>query len=182
MRLYHHPISGHSHRVLLFLALLKEPVELIEVDILCGEQKTKEFLELNKFGQVPVLDDDGIVVADSNSILVYLAMKLKRHDWLPADPLRAAEVQRWLSVAAGELAYGPAAARRIKLVGDRAVSDEIMRRSQALLAVLDNELGSLDWLVADRPTLADVALYSYVARAPEGNIDLTDYPYVQAWL
>ncbi|MFX5085475.1 glutathione S-transferase N-terminal domain-containing protein, partial [Acinetobacter baumannii] len=71
----------------------------------------------NPFGQVPVLEDDGVVIADSNAILVYLAKKAGRGDWLPEDPVGAAAVQRWLSVAAGELAYGPAAARLVTVFG-----------------------------------------------------------------
>lgn len=137
---------------------------------------------MNKFGQVPVLDDGGTIVADSNGILTYLAKKLDRTDWLPADPLGAAEVQRWLSVAAGQLAFGPAAARLINVFGAKFNPEEVIGRSHSLLGVLDGELKGKDWLVYGRPTLADVALYSYVARAPEGNVDLIEYPYVQAWL
>lgn len=181
MRLYHHPLSGHSHRVRLFLSLVNEPVELVEVDIRCGENKTNEFLKMNKFGQVPVLKDGDIVLADSNAILVYLAKKLRREDWLPEDPIGAASVQRWLSVAAGEVAYGMAAARRTVLFGAQRVPDDVVSRSYALLNVLDEELETRDWLTG-RLTLADIALYAYVARAPEGGIDLTSYPYVQTWL
>ena len=99
MKLYHHPISGHAHRARLFLSLLGLDHELIVVDLLQGEHKSPEFLKLNPFGQIPVLDDDGTVVSDSNAILVYLAKKYGRSDWLPEDPSGAAAVQRWLSVA-----------------------------------------------------------------------------------
>ncbi|TAU83250.1 glutathione S-transferase family protein [Rhizobium leguminosarum] len=182
MQLYYHPLSGHSHRARLFLSLLNEPFELVEVDLKNGEHKTPQFLKMNKFGQVPVLDDAGTVVADSNGILTYLAKKLNRTDWLPTDPLGAAEVQRWLSVAAGQVAFGPAAARLINVFGAKFNPEEVIGRAHALLRVLDAELEDNDWLVNGRPTLADVALYSYIARAPEGNVDLTEYPYVQAWL
>ncbi|MGY2498201.1 glutathione S-transferase family protein, partial [Klebsiella pneumoniae] len=86
---------------------------MVEVDLGSGAHKTAEFLALNPFGQVPVLDDDGTIIADSNAILVYLATKFGRTDWLPQDAKGAATVQRWLSVAAGDLAFGAAAARLI---------------------------------------------------------------------
>lgn len=70
MKLYHHPLSGHSHRARLFVSLLGLPHELIEVDLKAGAHKKPEFLKLNPFGQVPVLEDDGVVVSDSNAILV----------------------------------------------------------------------------------------------------------------
>jgi glutathione S-transferase len=182
MQLYYHPLSGHSHRVRLFLTLVNEPFELVGVDILRGEQKTNEFLKMNRFGQVPVLRDGDAVLADSNAILICLAKKLGRHDWLPEDPMGAAAVQRWLSVAAGEVAYGVATARRIRISGPKPVPDEVLSRSYALLKVLDDELETRNWLAGASPTLADLAVYGYVARAPEGGIDLTVFPHIQSWL
>lgn len=105
------PLSGHSHRVRLFLSLIGAHAEAIEVDLANGAHKAPEFLKLNPFGQVPVLVDNDIVITDSNAILVYLAKRFGKTDWLPESPAGAAAVQKWLSVAAGEIAYGPAAAR-----------------------------------------------------------------------
>ena len=182
MKLYYHPLSGHSHRAHLFASLLDARHDLIEVDLLTGAHKKPEFLALNPFGQVPVLDDDGTVVSDSNAILVYLAKKLGRTEWLPEDPQGAAAVQRWLSVAAGEVAYGPAAARLVTVFGSKHNPDEVIGRAHELLKTLEEHLTGRDWLVGNRPTIADVALYSYVARAPEGNVDLSGYPHVKAFL
>jgi len=182
MKLYYHPLSGHSHRARLFASLLGLQVELIEVDLMTGAHKKPEFLALNPFGQVPVLDDDGVIIADSNSILVYLAKKLGRSDWLPEDPQGAAGVQRWLSVAAGEIAYGPGAARLVTLFHAKLNAEEVIGRAHALLKIVEAYLTGRTWLAADRPTIADVAFYSYVARAPEGNVDLSEYPQVNALL
>ena len=182
MKLYHHPLSGHAHRAHLFVSLLGLPHELVEVDLMAGAHKTPEFLTLNPFGQVPVLEDGGVVIADSNAILVYLAKKAGRGDWLPEDPVGAAAVQRWLSVAAGELAYGPAAARLVTVFGAKFNAEEVIGRAHTLLARLESRLGGHDWLVGDHPTIADVAIYSYVARAPEGNVDLSGYPSVGDFL
>ncbi|ACB26652.1 glutathione S-transferase family protein [Methylobacterium radiotolerans] len=182
MKLYHHPLSGHAHRARLFLSLLGVPHEAIEVDLKAGAHKRPEFLALNPFGQVPVLDDDGTVVSDSNAILVYVARKLGRTDWLPEDAEGEAAVQRWLSVAAGELAYGPAAARLVTVFGAKFNPEEVIGRAHTLLGRLEAHLTGRDWLVGERPTIADVALYSYLARAPEGNVDLSGYPTVNAYL
>lgn len=182
MKLYHHPLSGHAHRARLFLSLIDAPHELIEVDLKAGAHKTPAFLAMNPFGQVPVLDDDGVIVSDSNAILVYAAKRLGRSDWLPEDPRAAAAVQRWLSVAAGELAYGPAAARLITVFGAKFDPEEVIARAHTLLGRLEAHLDGRDWLAAERPTIADVAVYSYLARAPEGNVDLSGYPRVEAFL
>ncbi|WP_454252942.1 glutathione S-transferase family protein [Pseudomonas sp. Marseille-Q7302] len=182
MKLYHTPLSGHAHRAELFASLLGFEVELIDVDIPGGANRTAEFLALNPFGQVPVLEDGATVVADSNAILVYLAKKAGRTDWLPEDPAGAAAVQRWLSVAAGELAYGPAAARLITVFGARLNPEEVIARAHVLLGRLEAHLTTREWLAADHPTIADIALYSYLAGAPEGNVDLAPYAAVRAFL
>ena len=101
---------------------------------------------------------------------------------LPEDALGAARVQRWLSVAAGELAYGPAAARLITVFGAGFNADEVIGRAHALLGKLEQHLADRDWLAADHPTIADVAIYSYIARAPEGNVELSAYPAVNRLL
>ncbi|AXA66939.1 glutathione S-transferase family protein [Pseudomonas oryzihabitans] len=182
MKLYHTPLSGHAHRAVLFAALLGIEVELIDIDIPGGANRTAEFLALNPFGQVPVLEDGATVVADSNAILVYLAKKTGRTDWLPEDPVGAAAVQRWLSVAAGELAYGPAAARLITVFGARLNPEEVIARAHVLLERLEAHLTTREWLAADHPTIADIALYSYLAGAPEGNVELAPYTAVRAFL
>ncbi|NPT37095.1 glutathione S-transferase family protein [Paraburkholderia xenovorans] len=182
MKLYYHPLSGHSHRAHLFLSLLGVEHELVEVDLMKAEHKSAEFLALNRFGQVPVLVDGDTVVADSNAILVYLARKLNRADWLPQTPAGEAAVQRWLSVAAGELAYGPAAARLITVFGAARNAEEVIGRAHATLRVIDQELAGREFIVGAHPSIADVALYSYIARAPEGNVDLSGYPNVNDWL
>jgi glutathione S-transferase len=182
MKLYHHPLSGHAHRARLFLSLLGIPHELVEVDLLKRAHKSPEFLKLNPFGQVPVLEDGDVIVADSNAILVYLAKKAGRTDWLPEDAASAAAVQRWLSVAAGQIAYGPAQARLITLFKAPYNPDDVIPRAHAILTLVESALEGQDFLATASPSIADVALYSYVARAPEGNVDLSGYPGIRAWL
>lgn len=183
IKLFRHPLSGHAHRVELFLSLLNLPTELVFIDLAKSAHKSAEFLAMNPFGQVPVIDDNGVVLTDSNAILVYLA---KQYDtsgqWLPKDSLLAAQVQRWLSVAAGQIASGPATARLITVFGAPYDAESTIARSHALLKVIEQELASRPYLTGNLPTLADVASYTYIAHAPEGNVSLADYPQVRAWL
>lgn len=178
MKIHHFPLSGHAHRAVLFASLLGLQAQLIEVDLAAGAHKQPAFLALNPFGQVPVLEDGDVVIADSNAILVYLAKKAGRSDWLPEDPQGAAAVQRWLSVAAGEIAYGPAAARLITVFGARLNPQEVIQRAHLLLGRMEQHLTGRPWLAAGHPTIADVAVYSYLVGAPEGNVDLGAYPEV----
>ncbi len=182
IKLYRHPLSGHSHRVQLLLSLMNVPVELVDVDLRKGAHKQPEFLALNAFGQVPVLDDNGFFLADSNAILVYLAKKYGEGRWLPGDAAGAAQVQRWLSIAAGQIAYGPATARLVTVFGAPYNAEEVIARSHALLEVINTELAGQRFLVGDQPSIADVAGFTYIAHAPEGNVSLAGYPHVRAWL
>jgi glutathione S-transferase len=183
LKLHRHPLSGHSHRAQLALSLMGLPHELIEVDLMKGAHKSPEFVKLSPFGQVPVLDDDGTIVFDSNAILVYLATKYDAdRRWLPRDPKGQADVQAWLSVSAGQIAYGPAAARLITVFGAKLNADDVIGRSHGLLKVMDAQLATRSFLVGNEATLADMAGYSYISAAPEGNVDLAGYARVRAWL
>jgi glutathione S-transferase len=164
------------------LSLLQLPTELIFVDLAKGAHKQPDFLAINPFGQVPAIDDQGLVLADSNAILVYLAQKYGDGRWLPADPVGAAKVQRWLSVAAGPIAFGPGRARLITVFGAPYNAEETIAYAHTWLKLIDQELANSAYLVGSEPTIADVAAYSYIAHAPEGNVSLEDYANVRAWL
>ena len=182
IKFYNFPKSGHAHRIELMLSLLNLPTELVFVDLAKGAHKQPDFLALNPFGQVPVIDDNGTVIADSNAILVYLAKKYDNGNWLPEEPAAAARVQRWLSVAAGPLAFGPAAARLVTVFGAAFNTDEVIARAHTLLKVIDAELAKAPFLAGSTPTIADIANYSYIAHAPEGNVSLEPYANVRSWL
>ena len=183
IKLYGFPLSGHSHRVELMLSLLGLPSEYILVDLKQGAHKAPAFTAtINSFGQVPAIDDNGTVLADSNAILVYLANTYGKGQWLPTDPAGQARVQRWLSAAAGQLHGGPAAARLATVFGAEIDTATAISRSHALLQLVEQQLGQNRFLASEQPSIADVAFYTYVAHAPEGNVSLADYPNVRAWL
>jgi glutathione S-transferase len=182
IRFHRFALSGHCQRVEALLAMLELPYEAIDVDLPGGAQRGADFLRLNAFGQVPVIEDEGTVVADSNAILVYLARRYGGTQWLPEDAVGAARVQRWLSAAAGPVAFGIAAARAAALFGSKIDVEAAIARGQAFLHVLDAELAGRSFLAADHATIADLACASYVAHAPEGGIALADHPNVRAWL
>lgn len=183
IKLYRTPKSGHCHRAELMLALLGVPYETIDLDMANGAHKAPDFLKVSPFGLVPAIDDDGFTLADSNAILVYLVQKYaKNTDWMPTDPKEAAEVQRWLTVAADNIYSGPCAARLVKVFGAGLDHEAAVNKSHDLFKILDAHLDGRDWLATDTITVADVAGYSYVAHAPEGAVSLDPYANIQAWL
>lgn len=181
LKIHGFPLSGHTHRVELFASLTNIPHENITIDLPGGAHKKEPFLTLNPFGQVPVIEDGDTVLADSTAILVYLAKKYAP-DWLPEDPIQAAEVQKFLAMGAGDLKFGPAAARVIKLFGTKISMEQAQMVSGVVLTNLNTHLEGRKWVAGDRPTIADVALYSYTAHAPEGGVDLAPYDNIRTWL
>ena len=182
IKLYRHPLSGHCHRVELFMAILGLPYEPVDLDMANGAHKAPDYLALNPLGQVPVIDDGGVIVADSNAILIYLAGKYEDGTWYPRDPVGAAAVQRWLSVAAGQIAFGPAAARLVTVFGAPLKPEELIARAEGILKIMDGVLAGQDFLTGAKASIADISGYSYIAHAPEGNVSLEPFPNVRAWL
>ena len=163
IRLHRFFLSGHSHRVELFLSLLKLPYELIDVDLAANAHKQPAFLAMNAFGQVPVIQDGEMTLADSNAILVYLAKKYDAGQWLPR-------------------AFGPAKARLATVFKAPVNTDEAIAQANKLFAVMETELKTSSFLAGDTPTIADIANYTYIAHAPEGNVSLDPYPQLRSWL
>lgn len=182
IKLYGTPLSGHCHRVALFLQMLG--IEYQQIEASAKMRKSADFRKLNPLGQIPVLTDGDLALCDSNAILVYLAKHYAPEShWLPDDAVNAALVQRWLSIAAGELRYGPANARIYSLW--KMGSDDPARAIEignSLLQFMNTHLAGRNYLATDYPTIADLACYSYVAHAPEGHVSLDGHPHVRAWL
>jgi len=175
-------LSGHTHRVEQLLRFLRIPFRHVDAPV--AVRQSDEFRRLNPLGQIPVLVDGDVVLADSNAILVYLVRRYAPGSaWLPDDPLGAARVQRWLSLAAGEIAFGPARARLKARFRDSGMPQELMESlARTALGFMDAELGRAPFLAGAAPTIADLACYAYIAHAPEGGIALDPYPRVQAWI
>lgn len=183
VKLYRNPKSGHCHRVELMLALLEIPYENVDLDMANGAHHEPDYLKISPLGQVPAIDDNGVALADSNAIIVYLVERYGDPAlWIGTDPVEKARVQRWLSIAAGEIAAGPCAARLVTVFGAPLDYEGAKAKAHKLFMMMDAHLDGRDWLAADRPTLADIAGYSYIVHAPEGGVGLADYPHVRAWL
>jgi len=182
VKLYDFQLSGNCYKVRLFLNILGLRYQAIPLDLMAGDQRQPEFLALNPKGQVPVLVDEGATVADAQAILVYLARRNEAADWLPTDPESLAHIQFWLSTASNEIANGPARARlyaKFGMEGDVAAAEAIAAR---LFQWLDPLLGRRDWLVGARPTIAEMAVYPYIALAHEGNLSLESFGAIRRWL
>ena len=163
MRLFTYAGSANGYKIELLCALLGRGFERTEVAIFAGESRTPAFLAMNPAGRVPVLEcDDGTFLPESNAILVHVA---RGTPYWPERPAEQDRVLAWLMFEQSEVEPTIGSARFWVLTGrDRERGDELARRlawARGSLELLDRVLAERDWLVGDRPTIADVALYAY---------------------
>jgi len=190
MKLYFHPLSGNSRRVLLVATHLDVPLERVVVDLAKGEQRDAPHLSRNPNGRVPVLEDGGFVLWESRAIMQYLAETTPGQTLLPTDARGRADVSRWLFWCAAHMS--PAATilvleHVVKAVTGRGPADPAeVARGEALVAqyapVLDAHLAGKTWVAQDRLTLADFSLAASFALAGPARLPIADYANLRAWL
>ena len=182
IKLYDIERSGNCYKARLMLALLGLNYEKVPVDLAAGEQRQADFLDVNPLGNIPVLDDNGVLIRDSAAILVYLASKYGQGKWYPKSPKGMGKIQQWLAVSSNEVFHGLAIPRAIKL-GIREGNYEAGKAiGEKVLKLLEQRLGPEEWLVAGKPSVADVAVYPYVAMAPQGGIPLDSHLAIRKWI
>jgi glutathione S-transferase len=184
MRLYDYPGSCNCYKVRLLLAQLGLHYERVPVDIFAGETLTAAFAALNPARTTPVLETgDGRRLPESAAILTYLASGTPLY---PEDAFEQAEVIRWLVYEQTDVIPAIAGLRFRLLTGRLAPSDpdavDRLRLAGDVLRLLDGHLGGREFVVADRYTIADIALYGYTHRAHDAGIDVAPYAGVAAWL
>jgi glutathione S-transferase len=187
IRLHDNLSSGNGYKARLLLAQLGIPFERVEYDIDKGETRTPEFLKkVNPNGRVPVLEtEDGRFLPESNAILCYLA---EGTTFIPDDRFGRAQVLQWMFFE--QYSHEPNVAtprfwitHNIEMTEERRLSLETKRKlGYDALGVMEGHLMSRDFFVANRYSIADIALYAYTHVAGEGGFDLEGFPAVRAWL
>jgi glutathione S-transferase len=189
MKLYFHPLSGNSRRVLLVAEQLALPIERVVVDLTKGEQRGEAHLARNPNGRVPVLDDHGFVLWESRAIMQYLADKTQGQTLYPSDACGRAEVNRWLFWDAMHMAPPNTILvleNFVKSMTGRGPGDPAeIARGEKLFAeaatVLDAHLSKRTWIAQDRLTLADLSLAAGFALAGPAKMPIADYPNLRSW-
>jgi glutathione S-transferase len=187
MRLYYSPFSPNARRAMMTAIHLGVPVERVLVDLRKGEQKRPEYLKLNPNGKVPVLDDDGFVLWESRSIMMYLCDKTPGQTLYPQELQARADVNRWMFWDG--VHFSPSvqiimAERIVKpMLGHGAPDPKEIERGEKqtapLMAVLEAHLASREWLCGNAVTIADLSLASPLVLAERAQVTLP--PPVAAW-
>lgn len=179
--IYNHPLSGNCHKIRMFLTMLGLPYRIELMNVLEHANQAEWFGKLNPLRQIPVVVDDGTVVQDSQAILLYFALK-DGPEWIDPSPAGMAAIAEWLSYAAKEVSNGPQLARLYYLADEDIDIRRATAEGERVLAHLDAHLARHDWLCLGRPTIADIAVFPYVAMARQGKLSLEERQFVLAWI
>ncbi len=184
LKLYDYLESGNGYKVRLLLTQLGVDFERVELDIMKGATRTPEFLRRNPNGRIPCLElEDGTHLWESNAIQFYLA---EGTDFLPAGRLERAQALQWMFFE--QYSHEPYIAvvrfwHHAGIVDEkRDQLDEKMARGYAALGVMESHLRGHAFFVAERYSIADIALYASTHVAHEGGFELSKYPALRAWL
>jgi glutathione S-transferase len=181
--LYDSQVSGNCYKVRLLFAQLGIEYERRELDVIDRSNRAEVLGALNPALRVPTLVlDDGRTLAESDAIIFYFA---EGTEYLPDDRFERAQVLQWLFFE--QYSHEPfiAVARFWRIAGITPSDEELRAKQQggnAALTALDGHLTDRQFLVGDRYTIADIALYAYTHVAPEGGFELEPYPAVRTWL
>jgi glutathione S-transferase len=183
MLLYNSQVSGNCYKVRLLLAQLGIEYERRELDVVDRTNRRELLGALNPGLRVPTLVlDDGRALGESNAIMFYFA---DGTEYVPEDRFERGQVLQWLFFEQYSHEPNIAVARFWSLFGvDVPAADREAKRrgGAAALEAMDEHLTDRPFLVADRYTIADIALYAYTHVAPEGGFELEPYPAIGAWL
>lgn len=185
LRLHHHPLSTFARRVRIALLEKNIPVELIEVDMKAKGHKAPEFLALNPYGQVPVLDDDGFILSESTAILEYIEARDPEMPLIPEDPrgrglcaMHVKQCDLHLGSETGALIFPTRFVPRERW--DEAAMDRARARISRHLEIVEQQLGEREYMVGDRYSLVEVCYTPLVEFL--GQAGVTAPPRVDRWI
>jgi glutathione S-transferase len=186
MKLYDYILSPSCYKVRLMASLTGVKLEIRPVDFHPGmEHRGAELMALNPGGSIPILEDGNLVLTESSAMLAYIAAKAAP-DWLGSGAAdETARIQQWLSFS-HRLTANLGGARLHEMLlrpGDigKLQSQGIAALRELEAGLFEQKLRGLRFLASDRPSIADIACFPYVALAPDGGISLDSYPTIRLW-
>ncbi|WP_374301924.1 glutathione S-transferase family protein [Ferrovibrio sp.] len=179
--LYGSFLSAPTYKVGLMLALCGLPFDYRHVDLAKGQHKTPDFLALNRFGQVPALVHDGLKMCQSAAILTYLAEQTGKFGGATSEEHQ--RIREWLMWETDRLESSLSRTRFFERFAkpDPAVLEYIRKYAEMVLGQFNALLEGKRFLVGERPTIADIAVFAAVVHMAEAKFEPSDYPNVKSW-
>ncbi|MFZ6657961.1 glutathione S-transferase family protein [Undibacterium sp. TJN19] len=183
MRLFGSTDSGHTFKVRSFFLLSELAHDYEWIDLaLARNARLENFRSVSKFGEVPVLQDEGQVLCQSNAILIYLAQKSRQ--FCGANEMEWQAILEWLCWESNRIGFSvpnlryalrwaPQPPEVLSFLRDRAIND---------LKVLDNTLANAEFLLPSGPSIADISCSGYLFWLSQTGIDAAEFLHIQRWL
>lgn len=168
---------------------LGQPVEVVRVDLVKGEQRSPQMLKMNLNGKVPVLEHDGFHLWESHAIMQYLADKTPGQTLYPTEIQARADVNRWLFWSAHHFAPSVAILNWERVVKSFLKANapdparEVVGEAQVreCVRVLSAHLAGKTWLANDSLSLADYAVAAPLMSIDSARLPIDDAPNLLAW-
>ncbi len=183
-KLYRFDLSTPANKVRFCANLIGIDLESVPINLGKGDNQTDEYLSMHPAGKVPVLDDDGFVLYESNAIMKYLCRK-HDSDLYPQGTQKQALVDQWCDFVSAHVGdgYGRVVLNKIIANSSGMASDErsVNDRLYRFLGVVEGQLGRTKFLAGDELTIADICLLSTIDPTEMLEIDLGNFPKLSAW-
>jgi glutathione S-transferase len=165
-------------------------IEPIEIDLHSGQHRSPDFLRLNPNGQVPVLQDDDLILYESMAINLYLAKRYgaaRASPLAPRSPQEEALMTQWSFWVVNEIEHLQVTILQHRMLlaedaRDPKSADEAWEKLQRPLGILDATLANRDYLVGDRFTVADLNVAIVLSTFSRLSLELTRFPNLRTWL
>ena len=191
IELYNYELSGNCFKIRLLCSFLNIEYQSNNIEFYPSEEhKSDECLKINPLGQIPVISDDGFVLRDAQAILIYLSTKYdKSENWYPNnDPEKIGLISQWLAFADSITGSASAARLHDTFFYTNFDIEECRAAAHSQFRILDEHLYfqeqlNQSWICdGEKPTLADIACFPYVALSEEGGVSRISYPAIRRWL
>lgn len=187
LKIYGADLSTPATKVRFAANLLGIKYDYVQVNLRGGEHQKPEFLKLHPAGKIPVIDDDGFVLFESNAIIRYLAEKNKSPLY-PKDLKERAVVDQWIDFgshhvgqAMSKVVYNRLFAPMRKVPVDEQSLKDGLGFLDRFLPIIDNQLGKNKFLAGNQLSLADINLLALLDPAEVAAIDLSKYKNIVRW-
>jgi len=178
-------MSGNGRKVHMMLEEVGAQYQLVKLDLVKGDQKNPEYLQLNPNGKVPTINDDGFILWESNAIIQYVVEKFSAANLLAAGVQNRARMFQWLlfeqttfrpplSLLVRQLRFTPPDKQDAKAI------EQLWSEVRTNMGILQNALSGRDY-IGETFSVADIALLPYVYLAKDLGADLSVWPTVDAY-
>jgi glutathione S-transferase len=190
IRLYLFPPSSRALAIVALADHLDIGCEIHPIDLGKGDQRTAGYAAKNPNMKMPMLEDNGFVLWESNAILFYLATRKPESGLWPADTRQQADVLRWLAwqsahwdaESVGMIVFETSSKMVLGLgPADPAFIARGEQNLRRFAAVLDTSLMGREWLAGNALSIADFSVAGLVPSAERARLPLRDYPEITRW-